>query len=384
MRRDPAFATDAVAAAGPVAGAAQAALARDGRGSFLASMAERSPVGPKALRICTAGPEGKAACAELAAWLASQPWVGASASRPPNVYVRVALDAFEAWVIAGVAAPTFGRGCEGVGARVRLHFREPEVTASDALQRLRQSLTGRALASMLTSRGFAVASEPELSTADVASRELCPQLSVGGVDIVHGPLRARLGGAAGSEDLKREIFEHLRKDCGSPDRCDAYAELALAMLLLRTEPSGHVRLDDARLQAECSMLGAIVTALALPEQLSPSSQLPEPVPTRIDSEGVLREVLADLDEFPRIAARAASHLDPSLVLRCVRSLAERTIAAAPHIPAGDPLWRAIATVMNLGFELLALDLGANSAASHSAARAVGVELLTTYRSTVSP
>lgn len=294
---------------GPVEAAA-AALARACASSeAIVSMAQRSPVGPRAVRVQPAGEPDREACASLAACLEGEGWVDAVAARPKCVYVRVSTHALRTWVAEGLA----GRagGSEGAGQSI-------EVVLPDegrSLHRFRERATGGSIAALLRSRGF----EVSVGASEAGVRVDGEDVPVGEVDVRHGPLRARHGGSVDADDIASELG-------------GAHAEALLALVLLRTQRARRAQLDDDKLRREAAAFDALLAA-----RRNADGAAGRAAPPAGDGDQAVRELAAELDMLPLSAARAAGALEPALVTRMVFSIAERSIAAQAFLPASDPL-----------------------------------------------
>ncbi len=349
-------------------GAVQAhvlALLNDyGDGDFTTSIAQRSPLGPRTVRIGTGGDRERAshvACEDLAQWLASQPAVDAVTTRPPNVYLRVSTDALRAWVADGFSVM---EGTEGIDQLAVVRFAEPDGKRPRTLDEFREAAMGRAVVSLLGSRGFdlviervVAGMEPEVDEdAELAATRVVvggafPHAAddllapVGGIDVRHGALRARHGGSVSAEDLigdlggERLSGRFIRKADEQASR--AYGEALLTFVLLRTGRARRIAIDEDKLRREAADFDAILEARALPRT------------GVVDDAGedAVRELAVELDLLPIVVGRAAQALEPSFLTRFARSLAERTRAARAYMPATDPLWPAVDEALDLALSL---------------------------------
>jgi hypothetical protein len=312
---------------GPVEAAA-GALARACAGKEAAvSMAQRSPVGPRAVRVQPAEPD-REACAALAACLDGEGWVETVVSRPKCVYVRVTTHALRTWVAEGLA----GRagGSEGDGQKVEVAY--PEEGRS--LHRFRERAAGRSIAAMLRSRGFEVAIGAREAGVSMNGKDV----PVGEVDVRHGPLRARHGGSVDADDVAAELG-------------GAHAEALLALVLLRTQRARRAQLDDDKLSREAAAFDALLAARRIADGAAGRA-----APPAGDGDQAVRELAAELDQLPLTAARAAGALEPALVTRLAHSIAERSLAAEAFLPASDPLWSCAGEAIDVALTLAGVEV----------------------------
>jgi hypothetical protein len=336
-----------------------------GEGDFTTTIAQRSPLGPRTVRVGAGEGRERAsqvACEDLARWLASQPAVDAVSARPPHVYVRVSTDALRAWVAGGFAVTDSAEGADQLAV---VRFAEPDETQPRSLDAFREAAMGRAVVALLGSRGFdlviervaagaLVEAEPdaELAATRVVVGSAFPGgaedllAPVGGVDVRHGALRARHGGSVSAEDLLHDLRERMagrfvRANAGTEPWRDAYAQALLTFALLRTPRAQRVQLDDDKLRREAGDFDAVLAARALPR-----TGVVDDV-----GEDAVREMAVELDLLPIVVGRAAQALEPTFLTRFARSLAERTRAARAYMPATDPLWPAVDEAIDLALSL---------------------------------
>jgi hypothetical protein len=373
---------------GPVQARVLAKLGDYAECDFATSIAERSPLGSRVIRIQPApGPSGipAVACQDLAQWLAKQPWTEATTARPTHVYIRVSTNALRSWVAAslvdsGPASPR-ERGRQAV---VRLA--DSAVPPPRPLDLFREAVVGRAIAALLTLSGDEVVLDPVTPTrSDTAAQALrgmgsivvhldgasatggadVVRASVGCVDVPHGPLRARHGGAVSADDLLDEIREGEAQRRGQDlsdlvqARSDEYAEALLAFILLRTERARHIQLDEGKLRVESAAFDSVLTARGIAGTFTGPLGISAATPAGAEGdERALRDLAIELDLLFPVAARAASGLEPALLTRYVRSLAAQALAARSHLPATDPLWPAIGRAIDLALAWIGIDLPA--------------------------
>lgn len=363
-------------------------------GNFAANVAERSPLGQRALRIRPPGDTDSvraAACKQLSLWLADQPWVEAVIARAPHVYLRVRTETMCSWVTAAFSGhgPTLGQ--EGRDRVAVLQFVDSSAGSPRSLDEFRQAATGRAIASLLASRGYEVmvnplpvperaaialkAAPPEaskvwlyiFSTTDSSSPndgDLL-QAQVGGVDVPHGRLRARHGGTVSAEDILGEIQERLLTEfsnnpalVNSAALREQCAEMLLVFVLLRVERARRVQLDDAKLHGELTAFTSVLEARQFAAAVtSPFEAAGASVPPKLaGSDRAMRDLAVEIDLLPLVAARVVNELEPALITRYVRSLSERAHAARPYLPAADPLWLATNRALDTALSLIAINV----------------------------
>jgi hypothetical protein len=88
------------------------------------------------------------------------------------------------------------------------------------------------------------------------------------------------------------------------------------------------------------------------------------------SEPAARDLALELDLLPGAAARAAGALEPSLLIRFVRSVADRVHAAKTYLPAADGLWPAAGEAIDVALSLAGMEVPRGSGLATSPA---GVE-----------
>lgn len=334
---------------------------------FVTSIAQRSPLGPRAVRVATVEERDKAshvACEDLAHWLANQPSVDAVSSRPPHVYLRVSTEALRSWVGEGFTDHSVVGAAGGAQLAV-IRFCDPDEDRARTLEEYREAAMGRAVASLLGSRGFDLVierwsadAEPEaepdaeLAATFVVVGSAFPRTTddllapVGGVDVRHGALRARHGGTVSAEDVLGDIGGRLAGrfargiDDGAAWR-SAYADALLTFTMLRTGRSKRVVLDEDKLRREAAEFDEILAA-----RTDPRVGVVDDV-----GEEDVRQLAVELDLLSVATARAAQSLEPSFLIRFARSVAERVRAARPYMPPTDPLWPAVDEALDLALSL---------------------------------
>lgn len=318
-------------------------------GEFETGIAEKSPLGPRALRIRPLGVDGHAAesCRQLGGWLEAQWWVEAVTARGHNVYLRVQTAALRTWVAASFAAGVPRVSHPEPRRPVVVQYPEPR-DAPCPLELAREHIAGRSLAALLAWSGFDVTAELAAAPTGVIVIDAV-RVRVGGIDLPHGPLRTRLGASVSAHDLVREIRRSLPTWCPYTTWTwsDTDARALMAFVLLRTELGHHVLLDDARLGTEAAAFVSVLSALHRDEPLS--------APTAPDGgDRVVRELAIELDLFPRVALRATEQLEPAFLTRYLRALAARLQGAGAYLAPGDPLRRVAEVAIDETLALLAV------------------------------
>lgn len=330
------------------------------------AVAQRSPAGPWALKL--RAPAGRAP--EVAALLEAEAWVERVVARPQHLYVRIGCERLCEWVAEGFApgAPDPLAGDEGRGRSVLVRAADAGALSAAGEERplrlVRETAVARSVAALLGARGFDV--QLELLAPAGAGRETYDELwadapgsvthtlvvgagvplptdlergdhvvhlPVGEVDVRHGPLRARNGGSVSADDVVAEAgAEH--------------GEAVLALLLLATPRTRRIQLDEAALARETETFGCLTRVLeatgltAAEADARPRGEL-------------LRDLAAVLDLTATNAGRAATALDPALVARSLRSVAERAerLGGAGAEPAPGRLWDAARRAAQAAFAL---------------------------------
>jgi hypothetical protein len=131
---------------------------------------------------------------------------------------------------------------------------------------------------------------------------------------------------------------------GGADRAEALARF----VLLRPRRARRLRLDDRLLDAEAEAFAVVAAAAATARS---HRAVPASPPGGGDgfpagAEAPVRTLLIELDRAPAAVDRATRTADPACLVATLRSVATATMAAAPHVPAGDPLWPAVARVLD--------------------------------------
>lgn len=359
-----------LAAVGPVQATVTGRVA-DGAGiNVVASVAERSPLGPRALRVVPTETSIGAAPSTsqvLARWLSAQPWVDGVSVRPRHVYVRVGTDALVSWVTAGLGPERRAGGKHGDRRRRALVRLAADASPIRMLDQFRARAVAGVLAAVLEWGGFTiVGSDDGIDGAPLAvlvgGDSATPGwrwAGVGAVDVRQGSLSARHGGTVVPADLVDDAAAWTvagargsRATGGGAMPSRREAEAAVAFTLLRTGRGRRLQLDDARLRADVAAFTAIVDVRRAADALVDASGRPWASGRSAAADRALRDLALELEMTPSTVARATADLDPAAVIRFVRSLANRMQAAAPHLPGGDPLWGVARSVLDTGLGVL--------------------------------
>jgi len=346
------------------------------------TIAERSPLGPRAVRLHVAVNEpqrSSAACDALATWLKGQPWADGIVVRPPNVYVRIGTDALHHWVADEFFDPhvLYETHVDMDEHTTIIHLGILNNDRQMSLDSFRRLTVGGSIAMLLTLMGHAVAIEPishsdkETQAPPLIDIEMMARIdahqdnistnrlkvAVEGVDIRHGPLRARFGGGVSADDLMHSLMNHPLEWAQESDTTLVrhwYGQAALRFVMLRTERARRVQLDDVKWASEVASFDTVLAAWRIAwthseAGLTSSSQMAQTVMS-VKENSALRDVAAELDQLAHVAVRATSELEPALLMRYLRALAECTHAAQPYIEPADPLWRAIHRAFDTALE----------------------------------
>jgi hypothetical protein len=327
------------------------AMLRDCAGDgFETSIAPRSPLGPRAVRVQLKDAPGRPspeAWQALGSVLEDQWWVDAVAPRPRHLYLRVTTDALRTWVAAG-SVPVAGE--EGAGRSIRVWLRERDPAS---LEGRRQAAVGRSVAALLASRGFktsvAVGAPPAPEGAHLVPVDL------GEVDVRHGPLRARHGGSVNVDDVLGDVNDRLAPSPAPAGWGDLHAEALLTFVLLRTPRARRIQLDDETLKREAAAFASLLEARAIADTRAAAPDGAGLGPAT-GSEPAARELASELDLLPGTAARAAEALEPALLIRFTRSVADRVHIAKTSLPAADGLWQAAGDSIDVALSLAGVGL----------------------------
>jgi hypothetical protein len=368
---------------------------------FDVAVAQRSPAGPWALKLHA--PNRVPTCAEL---LQAEPWIERVAVRPQHLYVRIGCERLCEWVAEGfgsslsasapgrhagsrAACSTPAAGEEGVGRTVLVRAVDAEARERAELPRslslFRETAVARSAVALLRARGFDVdlellppsretyeelwADAPGSVTHTLVVGQAVPMptecergdhvvhLAVGEVDVRHGPLRARHGGSVSADDAIAEVARMLRGR--EPETSEAYGAAVLALLLIATPRARRVQFDDAALAREATTLASLIDGIG--DRGSVATQDDD---ARAASVEDIRELAAELDLLPTNASRATAALEPALIARSLRAIAEsrQLVAGADCSSAGTaPLVDAMARAVATAFELAGLGAGLSTA-----------------------
>ena len=256
-----------------------------------ASLAERSPVGPRAIRLDAGRPSE---CGALAQAIGRLEWIGGVESRPPNVYVSLSDEALLECVIAELEC--------GLPFESHVDERRSEDPAcEEELAAFRRHAVERCTSTLARAHG---------------RRELhADSVSVGGVDVRQGPLRARYGGMVTVADLQREVE--------ASDR-----PAALRLMLLRADRQRRVVIDDAYMCREAADARRLLEVAAT----VPAGRVwPDEIPS------LCRPLAAQLDVVLHSLERAMRLSEPAILVRYAHELRTRADVIEHRLPLAMPI-----------------------------------------------
>jgi len=301
--------------------------------------------------------------------------------RAPHVYLRIRTDAVRDWVTKWFNSQKVKFGNEGSARSVSISAPSIRDASSGSLELFRAAILGRATAALLESRGYCIdwnKVEPSpyqdgreavaRSHAVLVRRAEDPQftrLPIGEVDVPHGGLRARYGGGVRVRDLLDAIGARLwsRKSYGDltahrfDAAPDAQDEATLTFVFLRTERGRRLQLTDNKVEAESAAFESVLYSSEIALRNAKCVDNSRRVKEEQTAEDRARDLALELDCLASTAARACSELEPALVGRYLRSLADRARAADGYVIETDPLWPAVAVGIEAGLRLMGIDLG---------------------------
>jgi asparaginyl-tRNA synthetase len=180
-------------------------------------------------------------------------------------------------------------------------------------------------------------------------------LAVGAVEVPHGPLRTRHGGAVDAGDLLAELARvpappHGTGAGGRPAGADPGHAL-LTFVMLRPRRTRRLRLDDERLAGEGDALSVVRAAgrAAAAASVSVTGVAAAADPdggVRPGRDAAVQTLAIELERVPGTIAHARRTADPSFVVAALRSLAGAVTAVAGQLPPGDPLWPVAADALD--------------------------------------
>jgi len=241
---------------------------------------------------------------------------------------------------------------DSVRHRVIVRLNSPLDPSAQSLDALRQVTMAEALATLLRSQGHDTSLEYAVTAhhleviflADDNQPDTVIPLTVGGVDVPAGPLRARYGGRLCADNLfvaARELIAQHHGNADRTDQCEDYSRAFVRFALVRTERSRRIQLDNLKLTSELATFDLVLSALSMP-QLEPRLA---------NGEEGARELAMELDLLPAMAQRAVNELDPAPLTRSLRTLAERAWSARARLASADPLRRALSVALGEVLEI---------------------------------
>jgi arginyl-tRNA synthetase len=235
---------------------------------------------------------------------------------------------------------------------------DEERVAKDPLGRIIHIVSPDDATRLLTYHSF-------LTTRRCSWADRVETATVGTVEVPNGALRARHGGVVYVNDLVSEISDGLVAHAGEPPNrpfdddlrgwCERYAGALLRYLLLRTERSRHISLQESKLYGDdFRVFARVVAALRIPDAPAiPDGTAAHPLTTAGDR--ALRSLLLHLNLLPATVARSTTQLEPAFIVRFVTGLVARGVACRGHVPAGDALWLAFAAALDRGLALSGME-----------------------------
>ncbi|MDY1007355.1 hypothetical protein [Sphingomonas sp. CFBP9019] len=319
-------------------------------------MAERSPYGQRAVRVRLAQ-NGTMDAGWAARQLAPLPWIRAVIAVPPSLYLRLSSDVMRDWARVGDRPePVLP------WRRATLMHADMNAVSSGPLDVLRQVCTAKAIAALLraggctvtstetvvdTSNAFSAHSKVTLQLQDAVGMWTETVIAIAGVDLPRGSLRARHGGMLQFRDLLYEL-----------DRLggnNAYGLALTSFLMLLCPRESRLKLDAAKLASGTAAYVAL-TALV---RIKPYCEDPRAAGGH---DADMSDLLLALDAMPNAVRRALVDLEPSYIVRHMRSI---VFAANGHLGPGDPLRHDLSRTLTEGFDRLAIDTRASAVAGLS-------------------
>jgi hypothetical protein len=147
-----------------------------------------------------------------------------------------------------------------------------------------------------------------------------------------------------------EMRERLAPSLVLAEGGERYAEALLAFVLVRRPRASRVELDDETLKREANAFGSLLEARAIASTRAAAPDAAGSGPAA-GSEPAVRELASELDLLPGTAARAAEAFEPALLIRFMRSLADRVHTAKTSLPAADGLWQTAGEALDVALSL---------------------------------
>jgi hypothetical protein len=308
------------------------------------SLATRSTLGPGTIALRPLGDAEDSELDALAAWVGAQPGVEQVARKKSQLHVRLALDVLRVWFCDGWQEELPASPDEPQAVTVAI----PEPDSPTSLGAARQASVARSIAALLGERHelevTASADEHIWVDGGEGSPKPGPQrVDVAEVDLRHDRLRARHGGAVTLEDLLADISDDAIALEGRK-RSDDFAEALVSCLMTQVPRKRRLGVDNEAVSQKLSELDEIEAARTLAEEkgegMSPAILDPSP-----QAEDRIRTLIRLLEAALSARSAARRQLDPALVNRLLRPLAQAIEAARDDLPDGDPLWPASAEIL---------------------------------------
>lgn len=309
---------------------------------MMTSLATRSTLGPGTIALRPLGEVEDSELDDLAAWLGAQPGVEEVARKKSQLHVRLALDVLRVWFCDGWQEELPG---EPRAVSVAI----PEAASPCSLAAARRASVGHSIAALLGERHEVevTASADEHVWVDGAeeSPDSGPQqVDVAEVDLRHDRLRARHGGAVTLEDLLDDIRDDAIALEGRK-RSDGFAEALVSCLMTQSPRKRRLGVDNEAVSQKLAELDEIEATKALAEEKGEAVS-PEILDLPPQAEDRIRTLIRLLEAAMSARSAARRQLDPALVNRLLRPLAQAIEAARDDLRDGDPLWRASAATLD--------------------------------------
>jgi len=334
---------------------------------FVLSISERSPVGPHAIQIqpdFTQNDRTAGGLDDVRSYLSAQRWVRAAVQRADRIYTQLDAQTLLYWIL--------NEGCPFEDALRQEGDSNSKCTRSDILTKslsaCRLLIVRRALTYLLRahqlratiSSASAIREEDGgelsivfLTESPVLSTKEPDKVSirVGGVDVPKGTLRARYGGDVSAYDLLREIERRLERKESEAARAgwlygplvSTIAPIALSYAMLREPCGSRVCADEARLQDAALVACSVITAGAV--------MADGPSASDVDA---IYNLAMEMELLPTASARAASRLEPFILIRQLRSLARSAHVASSSLGTVHPIRRIIRSTIAMSLDSLGL------------------------------